>query len=202
VQHIADRFVQLGSEEILAYRFDEAESLIDQANSIYPGTPSIAPARQRLRDGRAAYDGRRPIAKPPFRVTMPPVTGANTCSPDDPTPEIESFATRYLKQDGDLDYVPTVTSLDESWEDSGVNKEPRAERLYVFGRKEKLDGALMYWFRAVGTQCFKVHVDAYLVDLQTRTIYSEKGPKSDLQSLTKSLIEQFKNARHGLARSP
>lgn len=107
-----------------------------------------------------------------------------------------------MTQDGDLSYVPAFSSIDDSWEDSGVNKEPRAERLYVLGRKEKLDGALLYWFRSVGTQCFKVHVDAYLIDLQTRTIYSEKGSKADLQSLTKSLLEQFKNGRQSLARSP
>lgn len=202
VKRIAERYTQLAMEEIVAYRFDEAESLIDEANTIYAGIPDIAPARQRLRDGRAAYDGRRPITKPPYRITLSPVTGANSCSTEDPIPEIEKFGSGFLIQDGDLSYVPAFSSIDDSWEDSGVNKEPRAERLYVLGRKEKLDGALLYWFRSVGTQCFKVHVDAYLIDLQTRTIYSEKGSKADLQSLTKSLLEQFKNGRQSLARSP
>jgi hypothetical protein len=202
MQRIADRYAQLALEKIAAYQFDEAEALIDQANAIYASTPAIAPARQQLRDRRAAYDGRRPVAKPPFRITLPPVTGANTCSPDDPTPEIERFSASIIRKDGELDYVATATNIDNSWEDVGVNKEPRAERLYLLGRTEKLDGALMYWFRAVGTQCFKVHVDAYLVDLQTRTIYSEKGSKSDLEDLTRTLIDQFKNARQALAKSP
>ena len=83
---------------------------------------------------------------------MPPVTGANTCATFDPMPEIESFATSYLSRDGDLDYVPTSSTASDVWEDSGINKEPRAERLYLLGKKEKLDGALMYWFKAVGTQ--------------------------------------------------
>ncbi len=107
-----------------------------------------------------------------------------------------------MRQDGDLDYVPTFTDLNDSWQDSGINKEPRAARLYVLGRKEKLDGALMYWYSAVGTQCFKVHVDVYLVDLQTRTVYAEEGPKSDLRDLTQSLVNQFKNGRRALAGSP
>jgi hypothetical protein len=194
--------VQLAVEEVAAYRFDQAESLLDQADTVYAGIPSIAPARQKLRAGRAAYDGRRPHAKPPFRMTMLPVTGANTCGIDGLTPEMERFATGFLRQDGDLDYVPTSADLNDSWQDSGINKEPRAGRLYVLGRKEKLDGGLMYWYSAVGTQCFKVHVDAYLVDLQTRTVYAEEGPKSDLRDLTQSLIKQFKNGRRTLAGSP
>jgi hypothetical protein len=202
IQRIADRHVQRAVEEVTAYRFDQAESLIDQADTIYAGIPGIAPARQKLRDGRAAYDGRRPNAKPPFRMTMPSVTGANTCGIDGLTPEVERFGTGFLRQDGDLDYVSTFANLDDSWQDSGINKEPRAERLYVLGRKEKLDGALMYWYSAVGTQCFKVHVDVYLVDLQTRTIYAEEGPKSDLRDLTQSLVNQFKNGRRALAGSP
>ena len=202
IQRIADRHVQLAAKEVAAYRFDEAESLIDRADTIYAGIPSIAPARQKLRDGRAAYDGRRPNAKPPFRMTLPPVTGANTCGIDGLTPEVERFGSGYLRRDGDLDYVSTFTNLDDSWQDSGINKEPRAERLYVLGRKEKLDGALMYWYSAVGTQCIKVHVDAYLVDLQTRTVYAEEGPKSDIRDLTQSLIDQFKNGRRALAGSP
>ncbi len=202
IQRIADHHVQLAVEEVAAYRFDAAESLIDRADTIYAGIPGIAPARQKLRDGRAAYDGRRPNAKPPFRMTMAPVTGANTCGIDGLTPEVERFGTGYLRRDGDLDYVSTFTNLDNSWQDSGINKEPRAERLYVLGRKEKLDGALMYWYSAVGTQCIKVHVDAYLVDLQTRTVYAEEGPKSDIRDLTQSLIDQFKNGRRALAGSP
>jgi serine/threonine protein kinase len=202
IQRIADRYAQLASKEIDAYQFDKAESLIDKADSIYAGIPSIAPTRQKLRNARASYDGRRPISKPPYRMALPPVTGANSCSIEDPGPEIERFGSNYVRQDSDLNYVPAYTNIDDSWEDAGVNKEPRAERLYLLGRKEKLDGALMYWFRSVGTQCFKVHVEAYLVDLQTRTIYSERGPKSDLQSLTKSLVEQFKNGRTSLAQSP
>jgi hypothetical protein len=54
----------------------------------------------------------------------------------------------------------------------------------------------------VGTQCIKVHVDAYLVDLQTRTIYAEEGPKSNIRGLTQSLIDEFKNGRRALAGSP
>ena len=202
IRRIADRHVQLALKEVAAYRFDPAESLIDQADTIYAGIPGIAPARQKLRDGRAAYDGRRPNANPPFRMTMPPVTGANTCGIDGLTPDVERFGTEFLRRDGDLDYVSTFTDLNDSWQDSGINKEPRAERLYVLGRKQKLDGALMYWYSAVGTQCYKVHVDAYLVDLQTRTIYAEEGPKSDLRDLTQSLINQFKNGRRALAGSP
>ncbi len=202
IQRIADRHVQLAVEEVAAYRFDEAEALIDRADTIYAGIPGIAPARQELRDGRAAYDGRRPNAKPPFRMTLPPVTGANTCGIDGLTTEVERFGTGYLQRDGDLDYVSTFANLDDSWQDSGINKEPRAGRLYVLGRKAKLDGALMYWYSAVGTQCIKVHVDAYLVDLQTRTIYAEEGPKSNIRGLTQSLIDQFKNGRRALAGSP
>ena len=202
IQRIAERYVELAEADIAAYRFDKAESLIDQANTIYAGIPSLVPARQKLRGGRAAYDGRSPIANPPYRMTMPPVTGTNTCSIDDPMPEIERLGANFLSRDGDLNYVPSSSNIDNSWEDSGINKEPRGERLYVLGKKEKLDGALMYWYRAVGTQCYKVHVYAYLVDLQTRTIYAQEGPKSDLQDLTKTLIEQFKNGRRSLARSP
>jgi len=61
---------------------------------------------------------------------------------------------------------------------------------------------LMYWFSAVGTQCIKVHMDAYLVDLQTRTVYAKEGPMSNLRSLTESLVKQFKNGRRALARAP
>ena len=116
-------------------------------------------------------------------------------------PEFEKFGANFLSRDGELDYVPSSTNIDNSWEDAGINKEPRGERLYVLGKKEKLDGALMYWYSAIGTQCYKVHVDAYLVDLQTRTIYAQEGPKSDLQDLTETLIEQFKNGRRALAKS-
>lgn len=202
IKRIADAHVQLALADIDGFQFDNAESLIDQADTIYAGIPSIAPARQRLRERRAAYDGRRPVAKPPYRMTMPPVTGANTCISFDPMPEIQSFATSYLSRDGDLDYVPTSSATSDVWEDSGINKEPRAERLYLLGKKEKLDGALMYWFKAVGTQCIKVHVDAYLVDLQTRTIYTENGPKADIQDLTSTLVEQFKKGRQALAKAP
>jgi len=205
IQRIAERYVQLAEEDIAAYRFDKAESLIDEANTIYAGIPSIVPARQKLRGGRAAYDGRRPISNPPFRMTMPPVTGTNTCTAEgiieDPMSEVENFGARSLRGDGDLVYVPTSTTVDNTWEDSGINKEPRGERLYVLGNKEKLDGALMYWYSAIGTQCYKVHVDAYLVDLQTRTVYAQDGPKSDLQDMTETLIDQFKNGRHALGSS-
>jgi len=200
IRRIGVRYVQLATEKITAYRFDEAESLLDQANAIYPGIPSIAPARQKLRDGRAAYDGRRPITIPPFRVTMPPVTGADTCSTDDPVPDIENLGARLLRGDADLEYVPTFTNMNDSWRDSGINKKPRAERLYVLGRKDKLDGALMYWYSAVGSQCFKVRMVAYLVDLQTRTVYAEEGPRSSLQDLTESLVDQFKKGRRALAQ--
>ncbi|GMQ76951.1 MAG: hypothetical protein BMS9Abin01_2255 [Gammaproteobacteria bacterium] len=200
VRRIGDRHVQLATEKIAAYQFDQAESLLDQANAIYPGIPSIAPARQKLRDGRAAYDGRRPITLPPFRITMPPVTGADTCSTDDPVPAIEKIGAGVLTRDADLDYVPTIANVNNSWKDSGINKKPRAERLYVLGRKEKLDGALMYWYSAVGSQCFKVRMVAYLVDLQTRTIYAEEGPRSRLQDLTESLVDQFKKGRRTLAQ--
>ena len=202
IRRIAGHHVQLAIEEIAAYRFDQAESLIDQADTIYAGIPGIAPARQKLRAGRAAYDGRRPNTKPPFRMTMLPVTGANSCGIDGLTLEVEKIGTGYLQRDADLDYVPTFADLNDSWQDSGINKEPRAGRLYVLGRKEKLDAGLMYWYSAVGTQCFKVHVDAYLVDLQTRTVYAEEGPKSNIRDLTQSLIEQFKNGRRALAGSP
>ena len=202
IRRIAERHVELALEEIEDFQFDAAESLVDQANTIYASIPSIAPARQLLRDGRAAYDGRRPIAKPPFRVTMAPVTGANTCSTEDPLPEIERFGDRFLRLDGDLEFVPTSTGVNDSWQDSGINKEPRAERLYVLGRKEKLDGALLYWFSSTGTQCIKVHVDVYLVDLQTRTVYADEGGTSDLQDLTTALIDQFKQGRRALAGSP
>ena len=100
-----------------------------------------------------------------------------------------------------MEYVPIQTTIDHSWQDAGINKEPRAERLYVLGKQEKLDGALMYWFSATGTQCIKVHVDAYLVDLQTRTVYAEEGTTGDLQDLTKSLLDQFKQGRQALAQS-
>ena len=110
------------------------------------------------------------------------------------------MGTGILNRDEELDYVPTYANLDDNWQDSGINKEPRTDRLYVLGRKEKLDGALMYWFSAVGTQCYKVHMDVYLVDLQTRTIYAEEGPMSNLQGLTESLIKQFKNGRRALNR--
>jgi serine/threonine protein kinase len=202
IRRIAESHVQLAEKETAAYRFDKAESLIDEANSIYAGIPSIAQARQKVRDGRAAYDGRRPIVKPPFRMTMPPVAGANTCATDDPMPEIERFGASFLRRDGELDFVATFANTNDSWEAAGINKEPRAERLYVLGKKEKLDGALMYWYSAVGTQCIKVLVDAYLLDLQTRTVYSEKGTKANLQRLTKDLVEQFKQGRKALARSP
>jgi hypothetical protein len=205
IQRIAERYVQLAEEDIAAYRFDKAESLIDEANTIYAGIPSIVPARQKLRGGRAAYDGRRPISNPPFRMTMPPVTGTNTCTAEgiieDPMSEVENFGARSLRGDGDLVYVPTSTTVDNTWEDSGINKEPRGERLYVLGNKEKLDGALMYWYSAIGTQCYKVQVDAYLVDLQTRTVYAQDGPKSDLQDMTETLIDQFKNGRRALGSS-
>jgi hypothetical protein len=200
IQRIGDRHVQLAMEEIAAYRFDEAESLLDQANTIYPGIPSIAPARQKLRDGRAAYDGRRPITMPPFRMTMSPVTGTDTCSTDDPVPEFENLGAGLLRRDADLDYVPTFANVNDSWKASGINKKPRAERLYVLGRKERLDGALMYWYSAVGTQCFKVRMVAYLVDLQTRTVYAEEGSRSSLQNLTESLVDQFKKGRRALAQ--
>ncbi len=200
IRRIGVRHVQLAIEKIAAYRFDEAESLLDQANAIYPGIPSFAPARQKLRDGRAAYDGRRPITTPPFRMTMPPVTGADTCSTDDPVPAIEKVGANFLSRDTDLDYVPTFVNVNDSWKASGIDKEPRAERLYVLGRKEKLDGALMYWYSAGGSQCFKVRMIAYLVDLQTRTIYAEEGPKTRLQDLTESLVDQFKKGRRALAR--
>ena len=202
IQRIADRYAQLAVKEIAAYRFDEAESLIDQADTIYAGIPGIAPARQQLREGRAAYDGRRPIAKPPFRIAFPQVTGANSCNTDDPIPVINRFGTNVLDSDQDLNYVVTYETLNDTWQDAGVNKEPRIERLYVLGRKDKLDAALMYWFSAVGTQCIKVHMDAYLVDLQTRTVYAEEGPMSNLRGLTESLIKQFKNGRRALARAP
>jgi serine/threonine protein kinase len=202
IQRIADRYAQRALKEIAAYRFDQAESLVDQADTIYAGIPSIAPARQQLREGRAAYDGRRPIAKPPYRMTFLQVTGTNTCGADDPIPGIEQLGAAFLNGDEDLDHVSTYSHLNDNWQDSGVNKEPRAERLYVLGRKEKLDGALMYWFSAVGAQCFKVHMDAYLVDLQTRTIYAEEGPMSNLPGLTESLIKQFKDGRRALARTP
>jgi serine/threonine protein kinase len=202
IQRIAHRHVQLAMEEVTAYRFDQAESLLDQADTIYAGLPGIASARQKLRAGRAAYDGRRPNANPPYRMAMLPVTGANTCGIDGLTPEVENFGTGFLQRDTDLKFVPTFSNLDDSWQASGINKEPRAERLYVLGRKVKLDGGLLYWYTAVGTQCIKVHVDAYLVDLQTRTIYAEEGPKSDLRDLTQSLIKQFKNGRRALAGSP
>jgi serine/threonine protein kinase len=200
IRRIAERHVELALEEIEDYQFDAAESLVDKANTIYAGTPSIAPARQLLRDGRAAYDGRRPIAKPPYRMTMAPVAGANTCSTDDPLTEIERFGDRFLRIDGDLEFVATSTGIDDSWQASGINKEPRAERLYVLGRKEKLDGALLYWYSATGTQCIKVHVDVYLVDLQTRTVYADEGTTSDLEELTTELVNQFKQGRRGLAR--
>jgi hypothetical protein len=58
----------------------------------------------------------------------------------------------------------------------------------------------MYWYSAVGTQCIKVHVDAYLVDLQTRTVYAEEGTTSNLQELTKTLVDQFKKGRQALNR--
>jgi hypothetical protein len=135
-------------------------------------------------------------------MTMPPVAGANTCATDDPMPEIERFGASFLRRDGELDFVATFANTNDSWEAAGINKEPRAERLYVLGKKEKLDGALMYWYSAVGTQCIKVLVDAYLLDLQTRTVYSEKGTKANLQRLTKDLVEQFKQGRKALARSP
>jgi serine/threonine protein kinase len=202
IKRIADRHVQLAEEQIAAYQFDKAESLIDEADVVYAGIASIAPARQKLRDGRAAYDGRRPIVEPPVRITMPPVAGANTCTTDDPVPEMQKFGATFLRGDTDFDYVATSSGIDDSWQASGINKEPRAERLYVLGNKEKLDGALMYWFKAVGTQCIKVIVDAYLVDLQTRTIYTEKGTKADLQDLTGDLVAQFKKGRQSLARSP
>jgi len=202
IQRIADRYAQLAVKDISAYRFDEAESLIDQADAIYAGIPSIAPARQLLRDGRAAYDGRRPMAKPPYRIAFPQVTGALTCSTDDPTPDIKRFGINFLDGDSDLDHVATHENLDNSWQISGVNKEPRTERLYVLGRKEKLDAALMYWFSAVGTQCIKVHMDVYVVDLQTRTVYAREGSMTDLRGLTESLIKQFKDGRRALARAP
>ncbi len=202
IQRIADRHVQLAMEEIAAYRFDQAESLLDQADTVYAGLPGIAPARQKLRAGRAAYDGRRPNATPPFRMTMLPVTGANTCGIDGLTSEVENFGTGYLRRDTDLNLVTTFTNLNDSWQDSGINKEPRAARLYVLGRKQKLDGGLMYWYSAVGTQCIKVHMDAYLIDLQTRTVYAEEGPKSDIRDMTQSLIKQFKNGRRALAGAP
>jgi serine/threonine protein kinase len=202
IQRIADHYAQLAVKESAAYRFDKAESLIDQADAIYAGIPGIAPARQLLREGRAAYDGRRPIAKPPFRIAFLQVTGAHTCSTDDPIPEIQRFGSTFLGSDQDLNYVRTYEDLNDTWQASGVNKEPRTDRLYVLGRKEKLDAALMYWFRAVGTQCIKVHMDAYLVDLQTRTVYAEAGPMSDLRDLTESLIKQFKTGRGALARAP
>ena len=202
IRRIAGHHVQLAIEEVAAYRFDQAESLIDQADTIYAGIPGIAPARQKLRAGRAAYDGRRPHAEPPYRMAMLPVTGANSCGIDGLTPEVEKLGTGFLQRDAELDYVPTFADLNDSWQDSGINKEPHAERLYVLGRKKKLDGGLMYWYSAVGTQCFKVHVDAYLVDLQTRTVYAEEGRKSNIRDLTQSLIEQFKNGRRALAGSP
>ncbi len=202
IQRIAERYAQLAVEEIAAYRFDEAESLIDQADTIYAGIPGIAPARQQLREGRAAYDGRRPIAKPPFRIAFPQVTGADSCNTDDPIPVINTFGVGFLDSDQDLNYVVTYETLNDTWQDAGINKEPRIERLYVLGRKDKLDAALMYWFSAVGTQCIKVHMDAYLVDLQTRTIYAEEGPMSNLRGLTESLIKQFKNGRRALAQAP
>ena len=132
IQRIADRHVQLAMEEIAAYRFDQAESLLDQADTVYAGLPGIAPARQKLRAGRAAYDGRRPNATPPFRMTMLPVTGANTCGIDGLTSEVENFGTGYLRRDTDLNLVTTFTDLNDSWQDSGINKEPRADRLYVY----------------------------------------------------------------------
>jgi serine/threonine protein kinase len=202
IRRIAERHVELALKEIADFQYDRAESLLDQANTIYAGIPSIAPARQLLRDGRAAYDGRRPIVKPPFRVTMAPVTGANTCSTDDPQPEIERFGDRFLRLDGDLEFVPTSTGVNDSWQAAGINKEPRAERLYVLGRKEKLDGALLYWYSATGTQCIKVHVDVYLVDLQTRTVYADEGATTDLQDLTTTLVSQFKQGRRALAGAP
>jgi serine/threonine protein kinase len=202
IRRIAERHVELAEKEIAAYNFDQAESLIDQANTIYASIPSIAATRQKVRDGRAAYDGRRPIVAPPFRVTLSPVIGANDCAIDDPMPDIERFGASFLGRDGDLDFVPTVTAIGDSWQAAGINQKPRAERLYVLGRKEKLDGALMYWFSAVGTQCIKVHVDAYMVDLQTRTVYAEEGTKANLQDMTSDLIKRFKSGRKALARSP
>ena len=119
-----------------------------------------------------------------------------------PSSEVENFGTGYLRRDTDLNLVTTFTYLNDSWQDSGINKEPRADRLYVLGRKQKLDGGLMYWYSAVGTQCIKVHMDVYLIDLQTRTVYAEEGPKSDIRDMTQSLIRQFKNGRRALAGSP
>ncbi|NIM26975.1 MAG: protein kinase [Gammaproteobacteria bacterium] len=201
IRRIAERHVELAEKQIAAYRFDEAEALIDEANTIYAGIPSIATARQRVRDGRAAYDGRRPIVAPPYRLTLPPVIGANDCAIDDPMPEIERAGTGFLRGDRDLAFVPTAATVGDSWQDAGINMEPRVERLYLLGRKEKLDGALLFWFSAVGTQCINVHVDAYLVDLQTRTVYADKGTKADLQDMTGELLSQFKSGRRALARS-
>ena len=68
IRRIAERHVELAEKDIAAYNFDQAESLIDQANTIYAGIPSIATAHAaRARAWRAARCARARVASPPPR---------------------------------------------------------------------------------------------------------------------------------------
>ena len=198
LKRIADDHVELATKAIVAYRFTAAERYLDMAADIFPDTETIAPARDKLRAGVAAYDGTKPISNTPYRLTFLPVTGNHTCSGEDPMPGIDSFGRKYLERHVDVAYVPTSIAPSESWKPSGVDREPRLDRLYALGREVKLDGTLMYWFSAVGVQCDKVHVDVYLVDVQAKRIYKDKGTESDLKDLTNLLMYRFKEGREKL----
>ena len=117
----------------------------------------------------------------------------------DPRPGIENTGRAFLAGDPDTSFVTTNASIDEVWIQSGISKEPHAPRLYRLGRDAKLDGVLMYWFSAVGVQCLTIHVNAYLVDLQMRRIYTRKGTETDLKEVTNALVYQFKKGRQSLA---
>ena len=192
---VAGHFVAQAKELTAAYRFDEAAAALAQAEEIDPGAEGIAGTRAALEKLVAAYDGSRPIVYPPYRFAFLPVAGTHTCTGTDPRPAIDTAGRQFMRSDPDTTLVPTTVDAEAVWIESGIRKEPHAPKLYQLGSREKLDGALMYWFSAVGVQCQTVHVDLYLVDLQSKRIYSRKGTEDDLQELSTELVYEFKKGR-------
>jgi serine/threonine protein kinase len=197
---IADRQVEGAYDDIDAYEFDKAAASLELARQIDADAETILPAEKKLAAAVAAYDGTKPLLKPPYRFTFMPVAGNHTCTGGDPKPEIERFGRSFLQTDLDVDYVPVTSNDAESWIRSGVSKEPHRRRLFPLGRQLKLDGALMYWFSAIGVQCLTVHVDVYLVDMQVKEVYHTRGSSPDMKKMTDLLLYQFKKGREKRAK--
>ena len=192
---VAQHFVAEARSATAAYRFDEAAAALARAQSIAPDAEGLASARATLDKLVAAYDGTQPNVYPPYRFTFLPVAGTHTCTGTDPRPAIDAAGREFVRADPDSTFVPSEADADAVWIASGISKQPHAPKLYQLGREDKLDGALMYWFSAVGVQCQTIHVDVYLVDLQKKRIYTRKGTEADLQELSTELVYEFKKGR-------